>query len=584
MTASSTSVKARLARDWFLRRPTLILVGIWIVLGIARFLAALPIHQPQIMTDELRYWQMALSFWEKGAFLFHGKPFDIPSILYPILLSPLFAIPDLTLVFDLARLVNGFLLSAVLFPTYALAREFTDSRMALFPAVLAGLVPGAVYSSLIMAENLYYPLFCLSFWLAYRTLVRANWRDAALASLAFFATFFTKPNLVFLAVAYGAALTVSVAQQFRRRSLEPWTGFGLLPRLVPFAGLGAAAAVRLALRGGLHPGQSWKGIVGGEAYALVFDPGGGVPTPLRIAGLAVGLLLTLFLSVGFVPAGRFLGAATRFRALPDRLRTYLVFCFALGLVYLAAVIRISLLDLELRMHERYLFVLAPMLLVLLSVGGRSQLRISLVATAVLWLVWTFWLATRYRQVLTWNVQSDSPSLTAFFYVSRRYPGVVPLILSAVVVGALALASMLRRRVWTAFGSLGLLFVLLNAGWYANVYSLEELHFFKKFALNVGGRVRPGETIAIITDGLDPRVVWGLEFWLRNPVALLTVSEQKNEWWIHASGSYADLLRSAHPSLLVVAATTEKQLPRDLRLLGRAPDLPTPALLYASGPP
>jgi hypothetical protein len=145
--------------------------------------------------------------------------------------------------------------------------------------------------------------------------------------------------------------------------------------------------------------------------------------------------------------------------------------------------------------------------------------------------------------------------------------------------------MLSRRAGTAFGSLGLLFVLLNAGWYANVYGIDkELRFFKRFAVNVGTRARPGETVAIITDGLDRRVIWALEFWLRNPVALLTVSEQKNEWWIHASGSYADLLRSAHPSLLVVAATTEKQLPRDLRLLGRAPDLPTPALLYASGPP
>ncbi|MEP6995857.1 MAG: glycosyltransferase family 39 protein, partial [Acidobacteriota bacterium] len=444
------------------------------------------------MDDELRYWRMALSFWETGTFLYHGRPFDIPSILYPILLSPLFAIRDLTLVFDLARLVNGFLLSAVLFPTYALAREFTDSRTALFPAVLAGLVPGAVYSSLVMAENLYYPLFCLSFWLAYRTLMRANWRDAALASLAFFATFFTKPNLVFLAVAYGAALAVTILQRFRRRAREQGVGLGLLPRLAPFAGLGAAAAVRLALRGGLHPGQSWKGVVGGDAYALVFDPGGGVPSPLRIAGLAIGLLLTLFLSVGFVPAGRFLGAATRFRALSDRLRTYLIFCFALGLVSLAAVIQLSVFDSQPRMQERYLFVLAPMVLVLLSANGSSQRGISFLTTAALWLVFTMALATCYPRILNWNLQSDSPSLTAFFYVSRRAPGVVPLILSAVVVGAFVLASMLSRRVWAAFGSLGLLFVLLNAGWYANVYGIDkELRFFKRFALNVGTRARPG---------------------------------------------------------------------------------------------
>jgi hypothetical protein len=579
----SALVESHDRRDLLRRKPFLCLVGVWIILGIARFLIARLIRQPEIMTDELAYWQMARSFWEKGVFLFHGKIYDIPSILYPMVLSRLFAIPDLALVFDLARLVNGFLITAVIFPTFALARMFIDSEKAVLPAILAGLVPGVVYSSLIMAENLYYPLFCLSYWLAFRTLQSGDWRDGAWAAIAFLVTYFTKPHLLFLAAGYALALAVNLLRERRRAVSRDGVAYRLLPRLIPFAGLGAAVAVRISILGGFHSGQSWKGILGGEGYSVVFASIGGGPIAIRIPMAVIGLILTFCLGVAFVPAVNFFGALSRFRILPSPIRTYVILLLSASLVYLAGVTRVTLGEPQTRMQERYLFILAPMFLVLLFAFESWSRRKLFVATASVWLAAVLWLSVSYRQILNWNLQSDSPSLTAFFLVSRRFPGVVPLILAALVTGALVLASMWGRRVGTTFGALALLFILLNAGWYANVWSVDgDLRRFKRFALNVATRVRAGETVAVITDGLDPRVVWALEFWLRNPVALLTVSEQKTEWWIYASGSYEDILRTSRPSLVVAEAGSERKLPTEFRLVGRAPGLPTPALLYSKG--
>jgi hypothetical protein len=54
-------------------------VGLWFVLAILRWLAALPVRQPRIFRDELLHWQLAQSFVTHRPFLVSGEVVDYPA-------------------------------------------------------------------------------------------------------------------------------------------------------------------------------------------------------------------------------------------------------------------------------------------------------------------------------------------------------------------------------------------------------------------------------------------------------------------------------------------------------------------------
>ncbi|HEY6065926.1 MAG TPA: glycosyltransferase family 39 protein, partial [Thermoanaerobaculia bacterium] len=422
-------------------RPVTLLLLVWIALAIVRFLAALPIRQPQVLTDELAYWQMAFSFHESGSFLFHGKPYDIPAVLYSVVLSPLFALHDLPLVFDLARLVNGFLLSSVVFPAYGLARELVRPRIALFVALLSGLIPGAAYSSLILAENLYYPLFCLAFWLAYRTLERGRLLDGGLAAGTFVVAYFTKPHLLLLAASYGIAVGLHAIDRVLRREKPREVLLGLAVRCAPLAGVLLAGALRFTVRSRGRGTLSPRLLFGGDAYAGALVVPAGMASPSRIAAAAAALILTLSLAVVFLPTARFIETLFGFRRLPRRLRTLLILSASALLIHLAVITRLTIsYDTEPRVHERYLFVLSPALL-LLPFALRKARWSARVPVLLLVVGFTVWLIGMHRVALSWNTPSDSPSLTGLFLLSRQPTRTVLIVLiSTIVFGAVALAA------------------------------------------------------------------------------------------------------------------------------------------------
>jgi len=153
------------------RREGAQVVGLWLVLAMLRWLAALPVRQPRIFRDELLHWQLAQSFVTHRPFLVSGEVVDYPALLYPAVLSLGLHTRDAHFAFQLAHGLNALMVSAVVFFAYALGRELSDHRDALAVAALAGLAPGGGYSVFIMEENLYYPLFVASCWLCWRVLV-----------------------------------------------------------------------------------------------------------------------------------------------------------------------------------------------------------------------------------------------------------------------------------------------------------------------------------------------------------------------------------------------------------------------------
>jgi len=133
------------------------LLWLWLGLTGVRWLAALPITEPRIFRDELLHWEMAKAVVAHQPFLLFGQPVDTPAVLYPILLSVVFWADQARLAFDLARGINAACLSAVVFPTYALAREF-GTPAAAFAAAAARVAPDVEVRILAPGESTRLPV------------------------------------------------------------------------------------------------------------------------------------------------------------------------------------------------------------------------------------------------------------------------------------------------------------------------------------------------------------------------------------------------------------------------------------------
>ena len=111
-------------------------------------------------------------------------------------------------------------------------------------AVLAALVPGGVYSALIMEESLYYPLFVLACWLCVRSLTQGSVRDGVASGVVLCLTYFTKPLALLLVAAYGLALLAWVARASSRPGPLQERLRELAPRLLPLVCVAGALAAR----------------------------------------------------------------------------------------------------------------------------------------------------------------------------------------------------------------------------------------------------------------------------------------------------------------------------------------------------
>ncbi len=110
--------------------------------------------------DELAYLDIAKSIANGTSFLVENIEIDFPHMLYSVLLAPVFRfVQDGATCVKIITLINAFLMSSVVFPTYLLTKKLTGNKIT--QIVLAGLVltlPDLTYSMGFMSENLYYAM------------------------------------------------------------------------------------------------------------------------------------------------------------------------------------------------------------------------------------------------------------------------------------------------------------------------------------------------------------------------------------------------------------------------------------------
>ena len=140
----------------------LLLVLTYVGFVVARSLLAVAAQKhPTILIDELLYAHIARSLARGTGILYMGQPANYTSILYPLVLSPVYALfPDGSNYYVLMQVWNALLINLSLFPIYALAKAIAhDERKGYLTALVSLILPDLFMNCVLMSENILYPMF-----------------------------------------------------------------------------------------------------------------------------------------------------------------------------------------------------------------------------------------------------------------------------------------------------------------------------------------------------------------------------------------------------------------------------------------
>jgi hypothetical protein len=126
---------------------TALVLASWAV----RFAFARHMVGPWIMVDEIVYSELAKSFASSGHFAVREVPTTGYGIVYPILISPAYALfRSIPTVYTAIKVIDSLLMSVAAVPAYLLARRVVSKWGALSVAVLTVAVPSTFYAGTIM--------------------------------------------------------------------------------------------------------------------------------------------------------------------------------------------------------------------------------------------------------------------------------------------------------------------------------------------------------------------------------------------------------------------------------------------------
>jgi hypothetical protein len=322
---------------------------------------------PWIMIDEIVYSELAKSFGAGHGFEVRGVPTTGYGIVYPILISPAYALFDaLPTAYAAVKAINSLAISLAAVPAYLLARRVVSPRGALVVALLTVAVPSTMYAGVVMTENAFYALFLVAALALVAALERPTALRAALFVGALGLAYLTRAQAIALAP---AALTAPLFLGPRPRQL---LRFRRLYGLV--LGLGALAVVAEVARG-----RPLRSLVG--AYAAATDSS---YSASDVARWLLWHLAELDLYVGVVPVVALVVLVSILPRLEGAERALVAATIALVGWFALEVAAFASQPSVQRIEERNLFYVAPLLftvLVLWVERGLPRPRVTTLAAA-----------------------------------------------------------------------------------------------------------------------------------------------------------------------------------------------------------
>jgi hypothetical protein len=385
------------------------LTGIVVLSVLGRLWLVHEMPGPYIFVDELIYSELAKSLADTGSFAIRGVPVHGYSILYPALIAPAYRLFDsLPDAYAAAKATNAVVMSLAAVPAWLLARRVVGRWLALLAAALALVVPSMAYTATIVTENLFYPVALLFAWVLVLVLERPTLVRVGLLAFVLVAAIATRSQaLGFVAAAVLAPFVLALLR---------WDAKVLRPFL-PFVGA-VVAIVLLVLGGQLLRGGSISDLLG--AYSVVGEGGYDVGQVLRFWLWHVEVV-TLYVCV--VPVVALVVLLFQARRLAPALQAHLAATLSLVATSTLVVAAFASRFASDRVQDRYLFVLAPLLVIVLlawvELGApRPVLALGVGAVIAVGLVTAF----PYDRFVGEPAKSDSFSLIPLWTVNEYLVG------------------------------------------------------------------------------------------------------------------------------------------------------------------
>jgi hypothetical protein len=207
---------------------------------------------PWLNSDELETAQLSRAVAETGETARRGVPYPVHA-LYPYVLAPVWWIQDVGQAYATAKFLNVLLMTAVLFPTYGLARMVVSKPWALFAATGAATIPALYYSSMLIEEPLAYPWGALCAFLIAKALARRTLPWVGGAVLASLVAPLVREQLAVVPAAFVvAALALAATSARAKREYARWSRWDWVGAIT--LAVGAVIVVNAAIS---HASYSW---------------------------------------------------------------------------------------------------------------------------------------------------------------------------------------------------------------------------------------------------------------------------------------------------------------------------------------
>ena len=498
----------RLLRAWPM---WLWVASLYAVSVVVQLTLGLRVVSPWIMVDELVYSDMARSFAAHGHFFVRGATGSY-GFVYPLLLAPEYALlGSMHDVYQWARVVDALVMSSAVVPAYLLARRVVRPPSALAAAALAVALPSMAYVGTLMTENAFYPIFL---WLAFALLLMLERptlaRQVAVLALCVLAFVTRAQTVALVAAVLTAPLVLAWIERGRPRRL------GAFKALYGIAAAGVALVVVVELARGRSPSH----VLGN--YSKTSSGGYHLWPALKWLVLHVA---ELDLYVWILPFAALIVLVANARHLDRPLRVFAAATASLS-VWLVLEVAVFASRYSLRIEERNLFYLAPLLLVaLLAWIERGQPRPPRAAVAAAGVAAALPGAIPFLHLLNITAESDTLGFQPWWYLGGAWAGLSSVSIAVVLVSiALGAAFIWLPRRWAP-----IMPVLVALGFLATWIPLEQWkHGFpqlSKSALAQGiGRtnkswidsaVGRNAHVAVLWSGGNDLAVWENEFWNRS---------------------------------------------------------------------
>ena len=426
----------------------LLLAGFLLAAFVVRLVLAHRVATPWIMVDEFIYSELAKSFSDRSEFLIRETASPFRNLAYPALISPAWMADSVETAYDLARAINVTLMVLTAIPVFLWGKRLMSPAYALLPAALVLLMPSLTYTGMLMTENAFFLAFVTACFAIAVTLERPTLLRQVLALGAIALTCAVRPQALVLVVIYLAAVALKLGLDYR----SPAGPSGLRyvgKQLTRFAPTGVAA---LVLGGGYVVYKALQGVgleSGLGPYAGVVHAGYDFS---YAAEWIVDHFAELTFSVALLPVSALivlLGGAVRGWATSEAERAFLAVTVP-ALVFVVVEVGIYASRFSLRIEERNMFCVAPLLFLAFSLWLARGLPRPLVLTAIAAIAPPALLfALDLKSLLQIGILSDTFALIPLLRLSGRVDGGVDTVELLVLGGGFAVGlafALLPRRV------------------------------------------------------------------------------------------------------------------------------------------